>query len=183
MICSEPGPGFRRYISLSWTKTRARRDRANGKPPDPRLNGDDENPSPQRDTLIDNVRRTDILVPPSSTLVQMLFLDWDVQSKRFLGLNLGSYADYFLWLDRAVLLSTSVPFEASDAEDKAIVGVGEMLTKLMLDFMEHNATYPLSPLLPVSWFVSFELELSAYPICVASAFICSYEIHITCSER
>lgn len=52
--------------------------------------------------------------------------------------------------DRALLLGTSAPFESSDAEDKNIVGVGEVLTRVMMDFEAYNRQNPDAPIKPVS---------------------------------
>lgn len=66
---------FRRYLGLSWAKSRARRDRAAGKLPDPAKYGEGA-----EDVLMENVRRTNVLIPPASTLVGMWLVDWDIKS-------------------------------------------------------------------------------------------------------
>ncbi len=68
---------FRRYLALSWAKSRARRERAQGKMPDPAKFAAEGG----QDILMDNVRRTTALVPPASTLVGMWLVDWDMRSK------------------------------------------------------------------------------------------------------
>lgn len=52
--------------------------------------------------------------------------------------------------DRSILLSTSAPFESSDAEDKNIVGVGEILTRIMTDLEQYNKEHPEAPVRAVS---------------------------------
>lgn len=114
---------FRRYLGLSWTKSRARRDRAAGKVPDPSKHVE------AKDVVLDNARRTNVLVPPASQLVGMWIMDWDMRN-------------------RTLLLSTSVPFEASDAEDKNVIGVGEVLTRVVGDYQKFKADHPASTLKP-----------------------------------
>ncbi|KAG8853385.1 hypothetical protein FRB96_008175 [Tulasnella sp. 330] len=109
---------FRRYLGLSWTKSRARRDRAAGKIPD-----SVKYPPDTRDVLSENVRRTNVLVPPASQLVGMWLLDWDMRN-------------------RTLLVSTSVPFETSDAEDKNIIGVGEVISHCIKDYHKFVEQHP-----------------------------------------
>ncbi|KAG8922524.1 hypothetical protein FRC00_007343, partial [Tulasnella sp. 408] len=112
----------RRYLGLSWAKSRARRERAAGKLPDPSKYAEGA-----QDVLMENVRRTNLLVPPASTLVGMWIVDWDMQN-------------------RSVLLSTSAPFESSDAEDKNIIGVGELMTRVLQDYEQYKQANPTSPI-------------------------------------
>ncbi|KAG8957030.1 hypothetical protein FRC03_010597 [Tulasnella sp. 419] len=120
VIKSAPiGPHQRRYLGLSWAKSRARRERANAKG-----NADAAKPAvDDSDVVLENVRRTNLLVPPASTIVGMWLVDWDIRN-------------------RTTLLSTSVPFEPLDAEDKSIIGVGEILTRIMHDVETHNEKHP-----------------------------------------
>lgn len=145
MLRSKPDPGFRRYLALSWAKTRARRERL--LKPESRVSEDDVN-----ETLMENVRRTNVLVPPASTLVGMWLLDWNVASEFFFHASICACTDT-LSVDRTLLLSTSVPFEAADAEDRSIVGVGEILTRLMNDLMMWNMNHPEAQTLPVSYLI------------------------------
>ncbi|KAG8996194.1 hypothetical protein FRB90_012807 [Tulasnella sp. 427] len=114
----------RRYLGLSWAKSRARRERAAGKLPDPSKYAEGS-----QDVLMENVRRTNLLVPPASTLVGMWIVDWDMQN-------------------RSILLSTSAPFESSDAEDKNIIGVGELMTRVLQDYEQYKMTNPTSTIRP-----------------------------------
>ncbi|KAG9126552.1 hypothetical protein FRC07_003006 [Ceratobasidium sp. 392] len=47
-----------------------------------------------------------------------------------------------------VLVSTSVPFESQDAEDRGAVSMGEVLGQILKDKEEHNAKHPDSPVPP-----------------------------------
>ncbi|KAG8743706.1 hypothetical protein FRC10_011579 [Ceratobasidium sp. 414] len=47
-----------------------------------------------------------------------------------------------------VLVSTSVPFESQDAEDRGAVSMGEVLGQILKDKEEHNAKHPDSPIPP-----------------------------------
>ncbi|KAG9001620.1 hypothetical protein FRB93_012046 [Tulasnella sp. JGI-2019a] len=115
---------YRRYLGLSWTKSRARRDRAAGKVPD-----SVKYPPDTRDVLSENVRRTTVLVPPASQLVGMWILDWDMRN-------------------RTMLVSTSVPFETSDAEDKNIIGVGEVMSHCIRDYHKFLEQHPGTDIKP-----------------------------------
>lgn len=44
-----------------------------------------------------------------------------------------------------VLVSTSVPFESQDAEDRGAVSMGEVLGQILKDRAEHNAKHPGDP--------------------------------------
>lgn len=48
-----------------------------------------------------------------------------------------------------MLLSTSVPFETSDAEDRNIIGVGEVMSRVVEDYAQHNQQHPDNPMKPV----------------------------------
>jgi hypothetical protein len=51
-----------------------------------------------------------------------------------------------------VLVSTSVPFESQDAEDRGAVSMGEVLGQILKDKEEHNAKHPDAPVPPVGSF-------------------------------
>ncbi|KAG8942917.1 hypothetical protein FRC04_003317 [Tulasnella sp. 424] len=125
LLRSVPSPSrdtHRRYLGLSWAKSRARRERAAGKLPDPSKYAEGA-----QDVLMENVRRTNLLVPPASTLVGMWIVDWDMRN-------------------RSILLSTSAPFESSDAEDKNIIGVGELMTRVLQDYEQYRKENPTTPI-------------------------------------
>ncbi|KAG8893307.1 hypothetical protein FRB99_002064, partial [Tulasnella sp. 403] len=139
LLLTAPSPNhdhYRRYLGLSWAKSRARRERAAGKLPDPAKYAEGN-----QDVLMENVRRTTVLVPPASTLVGMWIVDWDIRT-------LLTPNWHCVRAGRTILLSTSAPFETSDAEDKNIIGVGEVLTRVMLDLGRHNAEHKDTPLRP-----------------------------------
>ncbi|CAE6459800.1 unnamed protein product [Rhizoctonia solani] len=115
-----PGAGLhRRYICLLWTKSKGRRNRK----PNPNPGPVDVN---DPDQLAEGLRRTHDFAPEGCTLVAIFVCDWDM-------------------MNGTVLVSTSVPFESQDAEDRGAVSMGEVLTQILKDRGEYNAKNPDNP--------------------------------------
>jgi hypothetical protein len=131
----------RRYICLLWTKSKGRRNRKPNPNPGP-VNADDP------DQLSEGLRRTHDFAPEGCTLVG-----------EYSGIRLPSGLIEFCvsaifvcdWNMKAgtVLVSTSVPFESQDAEDRGAVSMGEVLGQILKDRVEHNAKHPESPVAAV----------------------------------
>ncbi|CAE6433613.1 unnamed protein product [Rhizoctonia solani] len=109
----------RRYICLLWTKSKGRRNRKPNPNPEP-VNADDP------DQLAEGLRRTHEFAPEGCTLVAIFVCDWNM-------------------MNGTVLVSTSVPFESQDAEDRGAVSMGEVLGQILKDRAEHNAKNPDNP--------------------------------------
>ncbi|KAB5593052.1 hypothetical protein CTheo_3517 [Ceratobasidium theobromae] len=109
----------KRYICLLWTKSKGRRNRKPNPNPGP-VNADDP------DQLAEGLRRTREFAPEGCTLVAIFVCDWDMKAG-------------------TVLVSTSVPFESQDAEDRGAVSMGEVLGQILKDRAEHNAKHPGDP--------------------------------------
>ncbi|KDN49386.1 hypothetical protein RSAG8_02088, partial [Rhizoctonia solani AG-8 WAC10335] len=115
-----PSAGLhKRYICLLWTKSKGRRNRKPNPNPGP-VNADDP------DQLAEGLRRTHAFAPEGCTLVPIFMCDWDM-------------------MNGTVLVSTSVPFESQDAEDRGAVSMGEVLGQILKDRAEHNAKHPDNP--------------------------------------
>ncbi|QRW14732.1 hypothetical protein RhiLY_13731 [Ceratobasidium sp. AG-Ba] len=112
----------KRYICLLWTKSKGRRNRKPNPSTGP-VSADDP------DQLAEGLRRTRDFAPEGCTLVAIFVCDWNMQSG-------------------TVLVSTSVPFESQDAEDRGAVSMGEVLGQILKDREEHNAKNPDSPVPP-----------------------------------
>ncbi|KAG9102829.1 hypothetical protein FRC06_001018 [Ceratobasidium sp. 370] len=112
----------KRYICLLWTKSKGRRNRKPNPTTGP-VNADDP------DQLAEGLRRTREFAPEGCTLVAIFVCDWNMQAG-------------------TVLVSTSVPFESQDAEDRGAVSMGEVLGQILKDKEEHNANHPDSPVPP-----------------------------------
>ncbi|KAG8759703.1 hypothetical protein FRC12_009709 [Ceratobasidium sp. 428] len=112
----------RRYICLLWTKSKGRRNRKPNPTTGP-VNADDP------DQLAEGLRRTREFAPEGCTLVAIFICDWNMQAG-------------------TVLVSTTVPFESQDAEDRGAVSMGEVLGQILKDREEHNAKHPDSPVPP-----------------------------------
>ncbi|KAG8711671.1 hypothetical protein FRC08_015617 [Ceratobasidium sp. 394] len=112
----------KRYICLLWTKSKGRRNRKPNPTTTP-VNADDP------DQLAEGLRRTREFAPEGCTLVSIFVCDWNMQAG-------------------TVLVSTSVPFESQDAEDRGAVSMGEVLGQILKDKEEHNAKHPDSPVPP-----------------------------------
>ncbi|QRV86162.1 hypothetical protein RhiJN_14180 [Ceratobasidium sp. AG-Ba] len=117
----------KRYICLLWTKSKGRRNRKPNPSTGP-VSADDP------DQLAEGLRRTRDFAPEGCTLVAIFVCDWNMQSG-------------------TVLVSTSVPFESQDAEDRGAVSMGEVLGQILKDREEHNAKNPDSPVPPVRFWV------------------------------
>ncbi|KAF8744786.1 hypothetical protein RHS02_02013, partial [Rhizoctonia solani] len=109
----------KRYICLLWTKSKGRRNRKPNPNPEP-VNADDP------DQLAEGLRRTRDFAPEGCTLVAIFVCDWNM-------------------VNGTVLVSTSVPFESQDAEDRGAVSMGEVLGQILRDRAEHNAKNPDNP--------------------------------------
>ncbi|CAE7061883.1 unnamed protein product [Rhizoctonia solani] len=115
-----PSAGLhKRYICLLWTKSKGRRNRKPNPNPGP-VNANDP------DQLAEGLRRTHDFAPEGCTLVAIFMCDWDM-------------------MNGTVLVSTSVPFESQDAEDRGAVSMGEVLGQILKDRAEHNAKNPDNP--------------------------------------
>ncbi|CAE6427546.1 unnamed protein product [Rhizoctonia solani] len=115
-----PSAGLhKRYICLLWTKSKGRRNRKPNPNPGP-VNANDP------DQLAEGLRRTHDFAPEGCTLVAIFMCDWDM-------------------MNGTVLVSTSVPFESQDAEDRGAVSMGEVLGQILKDRVEHNAKHPDNP--------------------------------------
>ncbi|KAK4685235.1 hypothetical protein P7C73_g4917, partial [Tremellales sp. Uapishka_1] len=103
---------FKRLLGLTWAHSRPRRnvrtvDIEDGWTGEQK--NDDENDD--MSTVLANVRRTNVVIPPGSDLISMWTGEWDM--------NNGS-----------LLVSTAVHFERTDGEDHTAVSVGEMISKV-----------------------------------------------------
>lgn len=128
----------RRYICLLWTKSKGRRNRKPNPNPGP-VNADDP------DQLAEGLRRTHDFAPEGCTLVGK----FSRISLPCLSYVLRCVSAIFVcdWdmMNGTVLVSTSVPFESQDAEDRGAVSMGEVLGQILKDRVEHNAKNPDNP--------------------------------------
>ncbi|WWC90996.1 uncharacterized protein L201_005935 [Kwoniella dendrophila CBS 6074] len=109
---------FRRMLSLIWSHSKPRRsvrtvdlEEEWSRPED----GDDD-----LSTVLANVKKTNVVIPPGSELIGMWGGEWNMQN--------GS-----------LLISTFIPFEGADGEDSTALSVGEMITKVQSLQQEINA--------------------------------------------
>ncbi|WVN87967.1 uncharacterized protein L203_103164 [Cryptococcus depauperatus CBS 7841] len=102
---------FKRLISLIWAHSKPRRSVRTVDLEEEWSKQADENDKEDMSTVLDNVKRTNVVIPAGSELVGMWGGEWDMHH--------GS-----------LLISTFIPFEGTDGEDSTALSVGEMITKV-----------------------------------------------------
>ncbi|EIW65798.1 hypothetical protein TREMEDRAFT_46041 [Tremella mesenterica DSM 1558] len=111
---------FKRLLGLVWAHSKPRR---NVRTVDleeewqKTTEGEDDN---DLSTVLANVRKTNVVIPPGTELINMWGGEWDMQQ--------GS-----------LLISTFIPFEGADGEDSVALSVGEMITHCQDLRLEINA--------------------------------------------
>ncbi|WVW79591.1 hypothetical protein I302_101560 [Kwoniella bestiolae CBS 10118] len=109
---------FRRLLSLIWAHSKPRRSvRTVDLEEEWSKNEDNDD---DLSTVLANVKRTNVVIPPGSELIGMWGGEWNLQN--------GS-----------LLISTFIPFEGADGEDSTALSVGEMITKVQSLQQEINA--------------------------------------------
>ncbi|WWC72872.1 uncharacterized protein I206_106836 [Kwoniella pini CBS 10737] len=109
---------FRRLLSLIWSHSKPRRSvRTVDLEEDwVRPEGNDDDLS----TVLANVKKTNVVIPPGSELIGMWGGEWNM-------------------LNGSLLISTFIPFEGADGEDSTALCVGEMISEVQLLQQKINA--------------------------------------------
>ncbi|KAL7412851.1 hypothetical protein BDY24DRAFT_391298 [Mrakia frigida] len=118
----------RRYLGLTWVKTRSRRGTAAD------TDGAEEDEAKEtghheyREGALANIKKVSgdfpqvkpLVIPPGSELVGLWVGDWNM-------------------LNGTLLISTSLPFEGSDGDDRSALTVGEIACRIVLEIDEINS--------------------------------------------
>ncbi|WVQ93008.1 hypothetical protein IAU59_000071 [Kwoniella sp. CBS 9459] len=110
---------FKRLLSLIWSHSKPRRT-VRTVDLEEEWSKQAEDADDDLSTVLANVKRTNVVIPPGSELIGMWGGEWDMQN--------GS-----------LLISTFIPFEGADGEDSTALSVGEMITKVQALQQEINA--------------------------------------------
>jgi len=111
-------PNHRRYISLNWAKARTRRDKS--KPEWAQWSND----SKRADQWITyNIRRSTVLYPTNSILCGAWIIEWVIP-------------------DSTLVVEPLLPYESTAPDDRSVLHVTEILRRIMVDLMQHNAKAP-----------------------------------------
>ncbi|WVF65333.1 hypothetical protein IAT40_000059 [Kwoniella sp. CBS 6097] len=110
---------FKRLLSLIWSHSKPRRS-VRTVDLEEEWSKQAEDADDDLSTVLANVKRTNVVIPPGSELIGMWGGEWDMQN--------GS-----------LLISTFIPFEGADGEDSTALSVGEMITKVQALQQEVNA--------------------------------------------
>ncbi|KAL7421042.1 hypothetical protein Q5752_003926 [Cryptotrichosporon argae] len=109
---------FKRLLGLTWAHAKPRRSVRSVDLEEAHARAaEDEG---DMSTVLANVKRTNVVIPPGSELIGMWAGEWDMQH--------GS-----------LLISTIIPFEDTDSEDSTALSVGELITKVQTLRGEINA--------------------------------------------
>ncbi|WWC63792.1 uncharacterized protein I303_106397 [Kwoniella dejecticola CBS 10117] len=109
---------FRRLLSLIWSHSKPRRTVRTVDLEEEWIRPEDNDDD--LSTVLANVKKTNVVIPPGSELIGMWGGEWNMHN--------GS-----------LLISTFIPFEGADGEDSTALCVGEMITKVQSLQQEINA--------------------------------------------
>ncbi|WOO78541.1 uncharacterized protein LOC62_02G002088 [Vanrija pseudolonga] len=114
------GNRFKRLLGLTWAHSRPRRSVRTVDLEEEYARTAEQDDNDDMSTVLANVKRTNVVIPPGSELIGMWGGEWDMQH--------GS-----------LLVSTFIPFEGTDGEDSTALSVGELITKVQILLQTMNA--------------------------------------------